>query len=219
METEQNIPSSGASAMQTPETAATATPAPESVTPQKPALTLEEVLKRNAELEHAHKNAIEERDRHRKKLTAYEEAERKAQEAQLSEIERVNKQRADLQSEKDALATELQETRVHQAVERYANKLNFVVPAEMVARLMDWADIEYENGRPTNVEKLLEKLAKSAPDLIRKQEAPATPTEVPPARGNTPAIPAMNPGRSSIAAPNSVPPGKPIKLSDVQWSR
>jgi hypothetical protein len=212
--------SSTGSETPTVETPATGTPASDGVTPQtKPATTtLEEALARIAELEHSHKNAREQADRHAKKLTAYEKAEQEAKDAQLSELDRAKKQHADLQSERDALATELQESRVHQAVERYANKLNFVVPAEMVARLIEWTDIEYENGRPTNVEKLLEKLAKSAPDLVKKQSA--EPDATPPARGSgTPALPAMNPGRSSIAAPSSVPPGKPVKLSDVPWSR
>lgn len=211
-----NETSSAESVTQTADSPVTGTPATESATPQKPTLTLEEALKRIADLEHSQKNATEEVDRHRKKLSAYEKAEREAEaakkaaeEAQLSEIERITKQHTELQQQHAALMTELQEARMHQTVERAASKLNFVVPPEMVVRLID-REIEYENGRPTNVEKLLEKLAKSAPDLIKQQSA--DPAE-PPARG-TPTIPAMNPGRSAIAAPGSVPPGRIPRLSD-----
>src|SRR6266702_641968 len=62
--------------------------APGSATPPtKPSVSIEDALARIAELEHANKNATEERDRHRKKLSTYEEAEKKAQDAQLSEVE------------------------------------------------------------------------------------------------------------------------------------
>ncbi len=208
-----NEPSSDPGVTPVPDLPVTGTPTPAGVTPQESQLSLEAAMKRIAELEHSHKNAVEERDRHRKKLSTYEKAEQDAKEARLSEIERIQKQHSDLQTQHNALATELQETRVHQAVERAASKLNFVVPAEMVARLIDWTEIEYENGRPTNVEKLLEKLTKSAPDLI-KQQQPADPAHTPPARGNTPVIPAMNPGRSSIVAPGSIQPGRIPRLSD-----
>lgn len=197
------------------ETPVTGTPAsPAGETPQpKPSsaaqqVSLQEALARIAELEHSQKNAVEERDRHRKKLSAYEKAEQEAKDAQLSEIERIRKQQSELQEQHAALLTQLQEARVQQAVERSAHKLNFLVPAEMVSRLIDWAEVEYEDGRPTNVEKLLEKLAKAAPELIRKPEevepppSPLTPGKV------TPSIPAMNPGRSQITPPDALPPGR-----------
>ncbi|MGH2480250.1 MAG: hypothetical protein ACRDHW_11390, partial [Ktedonobacteraceae bacterium] len=86
------------------------TPAPGGATPPAvTSLTLEEAIKRLAELEHSHGNAKEELDRHRKKLSSYEklekeqaEAKRLADEAQLSEIDRVKKQHAQEQSEKAA---------------------------------------------------------------------------------------------------------------------
>ncbi|HLZ64393.1 MAG TPA: hypothetical protein VKR06_46275 [Ktedonosporobacter sp.] len=205
-------PSSGAGATPNPDQPVMGTPAPAGATPTtKPATTtLEEALARIAELEHSHKNAVEERDRHRKKLSGYEEAEKKAQEAQLSEVERIKKQHADLQSQHDALVRETQELRVHQSVERHAARLKFIRP-EIAAKLLDWSEIEYEeNGSPKNIDKLLEKLVKSMPELAHasSQQAPSTPNQP-----TTPAIPAMNPGRTAIQQP-SAQPGRPPRLSD-----
>jgi hypothetical protein len=191
------------------DTPATGNPAPESATPREPAAQSEGTDARIAELERALKNATEERDRHRKKLSSYEEAERKAEEAKLSEIERVSKQYSELQSRHDTYVQQMQARIVRYEVERQATKLNIIDP-DAATRLIDWSELEYdESGAPTNADKLLEKLLKQKPYL-----APAKEPE-PPARGNTPTIPAMNPGRSTIAAPDSVPQGRPVRLADV----
>src|SRR5437588_10612416 len=91
--------SPGQSATQTPGPATETPTTSTGATPAKAALTLEEALKKLADLEHSHGAAREELDRHRKKLTAYEKSEADAQaaktladEAQLSEIERTKKQ-------------------------------------------------------------------------------------------------------------------------------
>lgn len=190
---------------------ATPTPASESATPQKPAAQSEGTDARVAELERALKNATEERDRHRKKLSSYEESERKAEEAKLSEIERVSKQYSELQSQHEAYVQQMQARIVRYEVEQQAVKLNIIDP-DAAVRLLDLDELEYdESGAPTNADKLLEKLLKQKPYLApSKQESPE-----PPARGNTPMLPAMNPGRSTIAAPDSVPQGRPVRLADV----
>lgn len=212
-------------------TPAMGTPAPGSATPPAaPSLTLEEALKKLADLEHSHGNAREELDRHRKKLTAYEKAEadraaakQAADEAQLSEIDRVKKQHADIQAQHNAVLLELQETRIQHAVERAAHDLGFLHP-EIAGRLLDRAELEYEdNGAPKNAKHLLEKLLKAMPELA-KQAAPApdqsqqntgtAPTT--PARPGTPALPAMNPGRTQITPPGTLPPGKPVRLADIR---
>lgn len=225
---ENTSPAGGATP--TPGTPAMGT-APVGATPAAaPSLTLEEALKKLAELEHSHGNAKEELDRHRKKLSSYEklekeqaEAKRLADEAQLSEIDRVKKQHAQEQSEKNALLLELQETKIHHAVERYARELHFTYP-EIAVSLLNRAELEFEdNGTPKNVKQLLEKLAKAMPKLVEEPApAPAAPppsassTPTAPARPSTPAIPAMNPGRTQIAPPGSNPPGRPIRLSDIR---
>lgn len=165
---------------------------------------------------------------HRKKLSAYEESEKQqaeakrlADEAQLSEIERVKKQHADIQAQHNALMLELQETRIQHAVERAAHDLGFLHP-EIAGRLLDRTELEYEDsGTPKNAKQLLEKLLKAMPELA-KQATPAPDTsqqgtpQTAPARPGTPALPAFNPGRSSITPPGTIPPGKPVRLADIR---
>lgn len=137
----------------------------------------------------------------RKRMKAYEEAEAATKAAQMTEQEKLQKQHADLQSQHDTLAAELLEARVHQEVGRLAGKLNFIVSPELVARLLDWEEIEFgDDAKPANIEKLLEKLAKSAPELVRVEQ----PANTQPAN-RPPVTPAMNPGRSSITQPGAQP--------------
>lgn len=212
METDKNIPSSDGSVTPTSDSPVTGTPTPGSVTPQKSALTLEEALKRIADLEHEHRNAREAEDRLGKKLSAYEKKEKEAeaakkaaQDAELSETERTKKQYAELQAQHDTYKQQMQARVVRYEVERQAAHLGVIDP-EAAAMLLNWNELEYdEDGTPTNAEKLLEKLIKRKPYLAPKQES--EPPANTPTRG-TPAIPAMNPGRSQITPPDSLPPGK-----------
>jgi hypothetical protein len=221
--------SSDGSAMQTSDPGATPTPAPGSAKGPAAPLSLEEATKRLAELEHAHGNAKEELDRHRKFRASYdkqqveaEAAKKAAEDAQLAEIDRVKKQYAEEQSARAALELELQETHLQHIVEREAQDQNFIHPA-LIVRLLDSSELEFENGKPANVKKLVEKLAKTMPELIRASTpAPATlaPTgtpspATPQASFGTPALPAMNPGRTSITQPGNRPAGhRPPRLTD-----
>jgi hypothetical protein len=215
--------SDGTSATQVPSPGATPiTASSAGATPQtKPTLTVEELLKLNAELEHSHKNAREQADRQAKQLEKYQKQEKEAAAAkeaadlaQLSEIERTKKQHAELQSQYEALVKDLQQERVNRAVEQQAAKLNFKYP-EVAVKLLDWAELEYdEGGKPKNVDKLLEKIALAMPDLVRTEQASTSPAQTAPTP-NAPAIPAMNHGRSNIAAPGSNPPGRIPSWSDI----
>jgi len=193
------------------DTPVTGTPASQSVTPEKPNTTAasEETAARIAELERSLKNATEERDRHRKKLSSYEDAERKAQEAQLSEIEKVTKRA----TESDARAEAFRQQLVATSVKLAATRLGIIDPD--LAALAIQSDLEYEDGMPTNVEKALEKLIKNKPYLAPPaQQAQQSEPAEPPARVGAPAVPAMNPGRSTIAAPGSTQSGRIPRLSD-----
>src|SRR2546421_7630414 len=138
MPEEQNPSSSGGAtpAAGSPETG---TPASSGATPQpKPALTLEEALKRYADLEHSHKNASEELERHRKNAKRFaelEKAEAERQQAQMTELEKAQKQAADLQQQQEALAAELYEARVRQEVADQVGKFNFIPSAKTIATL------------------------------------------------------------------------------------
>lgn len=210
-----NDTSSGAGATPNPDPAVTATPGPASETQQKPALSLEEAMKRIAELEHSYKNADEERTRHRKKLSAYEDAEKRAQEAQLSEVERVNKQNSELQHKLETTERVMRERIIRYEVEAQAHKLGIIDP-EAAARLLDWSEIQLnDDGIPSNAANLLEKLIKHKPYLAPKPaETPAaTPAQTAPTP-RAPAVPAMNPGRANITPPDARPPGRIPRLSD-----
>ncbi len=147
----------------------------------------------------------------RKRMKAYEEAEQQARDAQLSEAERAKKQAADLQSKHEAYVKQTQDRLIRYEIERQASALGIIDP-DAAARLLDRADLEYDDdGNPTNAEKLLHKLLKHKPWLAPKPADPAPETPATPAQTahatQAPAVPAMNPGRSSIAAPNAAPPG------------
>jgi len=188
----------------------TGTPSGGATPPKNVAATLEEALARIAELEHATKNATEERDRHRKKLTAYEEAEKKAQEAQLSEVERTKKQHADLQSKYESDTAALISQIVNLRVKEIAAKLGIIDPDAAVRLIDDEFEVDDE-GNVTNAEELLKALLKNKPYLAG---TPA-PTPASPQARQAPATPAMNPGRSSIAAPGTRTPGSIPTWEDV----
>ena len=170
---------------------------------------LETALARIAELEHANSNAIQERDRHRKKLTAYEKTEEDAKLLALSDAEKMTK--AITQSAAQIKA--YQEKVASYEVRLQAQSLGIIDPE--LAALAISSTLEYdENGMPTNVEKLLKALVVAKPYLVATSTTtPATSNAVPQA----PAIPAMNPGRNNIQSPANTAPGpfKPIRLSDV----
>lgn len=147
-------------------------------------------------------------------LKVYQEAEEAAKAAQMSELEKAQKQTTDLQEQQEALAAELFEARVRQNVADLISKFNFIPSARTIATLLlaDDDAIEFEDGRPSNIEKLLEKLAKAEPDLVKPQAATSgTP--------GTPQLPAMNPGRTSIQSPGATIPGRIPRLEDIPWKR
>jgi hypothetical protein len=139
----------------------------------------------------------------RARLKAFEDADQALKDAQLSEVELTKKQLATLEEERDVMAVELAKAHIRQEVADLAGKFNFVISAKTLANfiLNDFDSVEFEDGMPSNIEKLLDKLAKAEPDLVKK-EAPTAPQ----AR-QAPATPAMNPGRTTIAAPGTRTPG------------
>ncbi len=157
----------------------------------------------------------------RKRLKSYEDAERAAQEAQMTAQQKLEKQYADLQAQHEAHVRSTQERIIRYEVEAQARKLNIIDP-DAAAKLLDWSELEFDDeGLPINAGKLLEKLIKNKPYLVAQatqQSSQPTDQSLQSGRPATPAIPAMNPGRSQIAQPGTTPPGKIPRLSDV-WSR
>ena len=63
-------------------------------------------------------------------LKAYQDKEQATKDAELSEVEKLNKSYAELQEQHEALASELLEARVYRAVSTEASKLNFILPTD-----------------------------------------------------------------------------------------
>lgn len=188
--------------------ATTTTPDPQAGDGQEP-LSLEEARKLRRENQTL-----------RQRQKAIDDEKAAAEAAKLSEIEKVTKAQAELQARNEALMAQVLEQNVFQAVAQLAGKLNFdtdIIPSNMLYRLLEWDEnepdhIEFdeESGQPSNIEKLLKKIAEAAPKLLKQQAAaPGTPT-----------LPAMNPGRSSIQPPASGTPGRIPRLDDPGlWKR
>ena len=192
--------------------------------PTAPSLTLEEAIKKIADLEHKQFNATEELERHRdfrakydKRQAEAEAAKKAADEAQLSEIERVKQQRAEAEQRVKTYQQQLATAQV-----RMAAQAKGIIDPELAALAIQ-GSLEYgEDGMPTNVDKALDALLKSKPYLgPQPAEPPATPATsansapTTPARPAAPALPAMNPGRTQIAPPTTTNPGKPVRLTDI----
>src|SRR5258708_1009492 len=164
--------------------------------PTKPTLTVEELLKLNAELEHSHKNAREQADRQAKQLEKYQKQEKEAAAAkeaadlaQLSEIERIKKQHEASEQRIKLYQQQL----VMAQVKLAAKDKNIVDPDLAALAIQDKLEMD-ENGMPSNLEKVLDDLIKNKPYLVMKPDAPATPPTTPAQTAptpNAPAIPAM----------------------------
>ena len=207
--------------------------APVGATPAAaPSLTLEEALKKLADLEHTHGNTKEELDRHRKFRASYDkqqaeaEAAKKAEaDAQLSEVERYKK----LHTETEQQASKYKQELISAKVAMAASAKGIIDP-ELAALALSMKNqawtLEYDDDEmPTNVEKALDALIKNKPNIVSKPADPpatATPTPAQTARAPrfaTPALPAMNPGRTQIAQPGSLPFGKPVRLADIRRNK
>ena len=138
---------------------------------------------------------------HRTKLKKFEEDEQARLQAQMTEAERLKAELAAQTEQHETLAAELLEARVYQDVAKHAAKMNFILPADMLAKLLlnDLDAIEFENGKPTNIEKLLEQMAKSTPEIVKTAQQEQQQQQ------RAPAVPAINPGRSTIPQPGQTP--------------
>jgi hypothetical protein len=145
----------------------------------------------------------------RTRLSGYESAEKLAQEAALSDLDKANKLRVDAETK-----VALYRKQVVTAKVQMAAQAKGIIDPELAAMAIEGKLEDGDDGMPTNIDKLLDELIKNKPYLLAN---PGTTTPATPAQTNnhTPALPAMNPGRSSIQQPGSLPPGKRHKLSDL----
>lgn len=173
---------------------------------------LEEARARIAELEHRLSNKTEQAERHGGKLTelekelnAYKEKERLAQEAAMSEREKLEKRA----TEAEKLVQQYKQQLVNAMVKLVAQSKGIINP-DVAAKLVQ-GELQYgDDGLPNNLDDVLTALAKNEPYLFKPSES-AVQNDKPPAQSvptpRTPAIPAMNPGRANISTSNTLPPG------------
>lgn len=201
----------------TPGTPATGTNPSIGATPPKQPATLEEALAELAELRRHATNKEEQATRHgkdlttaQKKLAEYEAKERQAQEATLSEIEKANKAKAELEQKYQ----QEHKAHVNALVKLAASSKGIIDPDLATLAIADKLEFD-DGGLPSNLDKLLEDLIKAKPYLAKAAEPATTPAQQRP----TPQFTANNPGRSGIVQPGQAPQRIP-RLTDTNlWSK
>jgi Skp family chaperone for outer membrane proteins len=180
--------------------------------------TIEELSAQIEELKRHAANKEEQANRHgkslsaaEKKLAEYEAKEQAVRDAQLSEAEKANKARAELEQRNQQLQKQLVASKVREA----AMALGIINPKIAAAAIE--AELEYgDDGMPTNLDESLKRLVKENPYLVPvKVEAPPEPAQSVPAATNAPPIPAMSPGRSTIVPPGTIKPGAYPRLDQL----
>lgn len=195
----------------TPSVAPTPTP-PTTEPTTTPALTLEQALDA---LEKTRKEAAKNRI-DAKRLADLEDAQRKADLEKLSETERLRKEFADLQLAQTEAQRKAQERVIRAEVRAHAATVG--IPPELAGRLIDYAEIEYDDdGEPKNIGKLLEKLLKAYPQL-KAGGTPPTPPQ-PTSVGMTPGNPARSGAHSGAISREYLESLTPRQYADLPDSR
>lgn len=146
----------------------------------------------------------------RKRLKSYEDAEEAAKTAALSEVEKANKRSADLEKKVQEYQKQLIAAQV-----KIAAQAKGIIDPDLAALAVE-KQLEFgEDGMPSNLDKALDELVKAKPYLISKPAEQQTTPATTASTTNPPATPAMNPGRTNIASPTQLPPGKRPKLSEL----
>ena len=126
------------------------------------------------EIRKALKKANAEVAERRKALEAYETAEKQRKEAEMSEVEKAQKQAAEIKAAYEALQTQLQTEKRRGAVTLAATAANFHNPADAFAFLADDAVTITDDGKVEGVDEAIKELAKARPYLVK---APAAGTQ------------------------------------------
>ena len=110
-----------------------------------------------------------------KELAELRQARKTADEAALTEQQKLAKRAADLEAENTRISAEALADRTNARIERQAARLGAVDP-ELLARLIPPASIERDaDGTPTNLEALIKDVLKARPYLVATTGTPAQP--------------------------------------------
>jgi len=107
----------------------------------------------------------EENAAHRLKLRETEDKLKAYDAERLSDAEKLQKRAEKAEADAKAHAADLLNARIRIEIERQARKLS-IVDEEAAYRLLDTDTITFEDGKPTNIEKLLTTLVQSKPWLV-----------------------------------------------------
>lgn len=100
-----------------------------------------------------------------KRIAEFEAAQKAAEDAKLSEVERASKRAADAERQLADRTRAFQERIISGDIQLNAAKLGIIDP-DAAAKLLDWSGLEYDDdGLPTNATALLEQLLAAKPYL------------------------------------------------------
>ena len=120
------------------------------------------------------KKANAEAAANRKALQAFQDAEAKRKEAEMTEVEKLQAALTEMAAAREADQQSLRETRLYAAIDLAANTLKFRKAKEARA-LVNRDAMEYgDDGEWTGVEEALKALAKESPHLIEAAAMPDT---------------------------------------------
>lgn len=103
----------------------------------------------------------------RKETKRLQEAAQAAEDAKLTETERITKENAELKRANEELLARDKETRLSTAIVAAATRLGFRSP-EIASKLLDRSTIDLaEDGHPRNLDRLLGEILKAEPYLAR----------------------------------------------------
>lgn len=158
-DTTASVPLAGTdSANLTPQAGDSTTPEPQAGDGQQEHISLDEAKKLRSEAANL-----------RKRLKAFEEADTKAKEAQLSKEQLLEKQLAEIKAQREEELQALVEERISHEIGQQAVSLG-IRPGlvESIANIWEQIEIDQESGKAANVRTLLENLVKSFPELAGK---------------------------------------------------
>jgi len=134
-------------------------------------VTLEDLQAELEETRKALSKANRESAQRRKKLEEFESQEKERAEAELSEMEKLQRQIQQLNAEKELTQKQANEILVKSAVIAQAAALNFNDPEDAFA-LVDKSQFELDGGKVSGVKEALEELAKSKPYMLQTTRKP-----------------------------------------------
>ena len=125
-------------------------------------------------MQKALKKANGEAAANRKALQAFQDAEAKRKEAEMTEVEKANARAAEMDTKYKALEQSLRETKLNAAIDVQAKTLKYRKVQEARALIKRDA-LEYgDDGEWSGVEEALKALAKESPHLIEQAAMPDT---------------------------------------------